>query len=226
MQATYTLRKTDTPPALTGAWDSPVWTQAPTLAIDWFHPKSTDHRPRTEARLLYDEEGLYVIFRVQDRYVRSTCQDYNGPVCRDSCVECFLQPHPENGHFNFEINAGGTLHASYVEDPTRLPDEQGFVKCTPLSRELGAQVRIFHSLPEQVEPERTGPTEWTIEYAVPFRLFEPFLGRVGPVNGQIWRGNLYKCGDQTSHPHWATWAPLGDTLDFHTPQHFAPLRFA
>ena len=41
---------------------------------------------------------------------------------------------------------------------------------------------------------------------------------------QAWRGNLYKCGDRTSHPHWAAWSPV-DELNFHLPRCFGTLRF-
>ena len=38
--------------------------------------------------------------------------------------------------------------------------------------------------------------------------------------------NFFKCADDSSHPHWASWAPIGEALNFHQPQYFAPLRFA
>ncbi|MCD6337129.1 MAG: hypothetical protein J7M01_02720, partial [Candidatus Marinimicrobia bacterium] len=37
-------------------------------------------------------------------------------------------------------------------------------------------------------------------------------------------GNLYKCGDKTSHPHWASWSPI-DKLNFHQPKHFGEFVF-
>ncbi len=40
-------------------------------------------------------------------------------MCRDSCVELFLEPKPGRGYFNFEFNCAGTLMACHVEDPTR-----------------------------------------------------------------------------------------------------------
>ena len=55
---------------------------------------------------------------------------------------------------------------------------------------------------------------------------EPYIGTIGDVRGQTWRGNFYKCGDHTSHPHWASWSPIGEQLDFHQPEFFGELRFA
>jgi hypothetical protein len=58
-------------------------------------------------------------------------------------------------------------------------------------------------LPSQVEPEIVAPTEWCVEFFVPFVLLEKYVGALGDVYDQEWRVNLYKCADDTSHPHWA-----------------------
>jgi len=218
----YTIRRTETPPSLTGVWDSDIWQQAETLRISHFRPESSDHRPRTEARLLYDSEAVYLIFRVEDRYVRSVQTEYMGPVCTDSCVEFFVAPKAAKGYINFEVNAGGTLLASYIEDATRTAG--GFAMFANLPPEHGQMVRIYHLLPDVVDPEITEPVTWTVEYAVPLALLEAYVGPIGDPAGQTWRANLYKCGDKTSHPHWAAWSPVSE-LNFHLPQSFGLLCF-
>jgi len=172
--------------------------------------------------MLYDAAWVYAIFRVEDRFVRCVETDFNGPVCRDSCTEFFVAPLPGKGYFNFEVNCGGTILCYHVEDPTPTPT--GFRKCTPLTSEEGAQVRVYHSLPAVVEPEITEPVTWLNEIHIPLALLEGCVGPLGDPAGQVWRGNLYKCGDQTSHPHWGTWAPV-EGASFHQPQYFAPLAF-
>jgi len=69
-----------------------------------------------------------------------------------------------------------------------------------------------------------GPVEWCLEYAIPVALFEAYAGSLGNLASQTWRGNFFKCADATSHPHWASWAPIGEELNFHQPEFFAPLR--
>lgn len=220
----YCIRATSEEPRLDAPWDETPWTRADTLSIGHFHPQSSSHRPRTQARLLHDEKALYVHFRVEDQYVRSTVTECQGPVCGDSCAEFFVRPRAEQGYFNFEINAGGTLHVSYVEDPTRLPGNQGFAKYQFVHSTWTDQVPIHHSLPAVVEPERSEPTTWFLAYRIPRGLFEAYVGPLGPLSGQTWAANFYKCGDHTSQPHWASWAPLGAKLNFHLPQYFAPIH--
>lgn len=226
-QPTYTIHRACTRPSLKGNWHEAAWQAAETLEVRHFHARSSEHRPRTQARLLAGTRGLHAIFAVEDRYVRCLTTAPNGPVCRDSCVEFFVQPKPDRGYFNFEINCGGCLHVSYVEDPTRLPTPPGgFKRFALVPPELAQAVRIYHSLPATVMPEIAAPQNWVNELYLPYDLFTPFIGTVDPQAGDAWRGNFYKCADGTSHPHWATWAAIGAELNFHQPQYFAPLRFA
>jgi hypothetical protein len=223
----YTIRKTAEPPALSDP-ESAAWRRADAAEVDRFRPESSDHRPQTIARILYDDEALYICFHVEDRYVRSVITALNGPVCEDSCVEFFVAPvrHDQgapHGYLNFEVNAGGSLHASHVRDPRRGPDGQ-FLDWTPLTEADAAHLKIATSLPNRIEPERTEPVTWAAAWTIPFALLEQYVGPVRPVAGATWRGNLYKCGDETSHPHWAAWSPVSE-LNFHAPKDFGRLHF-
>jgi len=209
-------------PRLEDAWDHPAWAQADTLELSHFRPEGGDHRPRTRARLLHTGDGLAGIFRVEDRYVRSVHTRFGDPVYEDSCVEVFLQPKPDRGYLNFEMNCGGALLASHVTDHRRVPG--GFAAFTRLGEEDGRQVLVRSSQPRVVDPEIEAPLEWQLAFFIPAELLERYVGALGPLAGQSWRANLYKCGDKTSHPHWASWSPV-DALNFHLPHCFGTLRF-
>lgn len=219
----YTVQYANIRPDLTGDWPGPAWAQAETLEVAHFRPESSDHRPQTRARMLYDADGLYGIFAVADRYVRCTRTAYLSSVYRDSCVEFFVQPVVERGYFNFEFNCGGAMLCSHVVDPTRTAD--GLADCTRLPEADGVQVRIYHSLPPIVEPEIVDPIAWVLEFSIPFSLLSGYVGPIGDVGNQVWRANFYKCAEDNSHPHWASWSPV-DELNFHLPRCFGTLRFA
>ncbi len=220
----YTIRRARQPPAFSGHWSEGVWAGAQPLRVDHFHPAGSEHRPVTEAKLLFDAAHLYVFFCVQDRYVRAVAEGFQGPVWADSCAEAFLQPREGRGYFNFEMNCGGTLLLSYIEDPRRTPE--GFARFTPVTAEQVAGMRVYHSLPARVDPEIGEPVEWRLEYGIPLSLFEDYIGEAPLTAGERWRGNFYKCGDETSHPHWASWSPIGEELNFHCPEYFGVLEFA
>jgi len=187
--------------------------------IGQVRPESSEHRPEVTFRVLHDGANLYVRFDVKDRYVRSVQTAYQAPVCTDSCVEFFVQPKAAKGYFNFEVNAGGTLLLSYVEDPTRTA--KGLAKFTPVPEAWGRRVEIRSSLPPVVEPEIAAPVTWHVCYKLPMALFEEFVGEV-EKGGEVWRANFYKCGDKTSHPHWLAWSPV-TALNFHLPDCFGEL---
>jgi hypothetical protein len=209
-------------PRLEDGWDDPAWAQAETLELSHFRPEGSDHRPRTRARLLHNSDGLTGIFRVEDRYVRSVHEHFGDPVHEDSCVEIFLLPRPGRGYLNFEMSCGGTLHASHITDHRRVPG--GFAAFTPLAEAEGQRVLVRSSLPLVVDPEVGTPLDWQLAFFIPLTLVERYVGALGPLAGQSWRANLYKCGDKTSHPHWASWAPV-DALNFHLPHCFGTLHF-
>ena len=219
----YKVKPTDLSACSSLDWLAPPWDQANSLTVGRFHTQSSSHRPVVQAKLLYDPEHLYVMFRVEDRYVRSVHTEYQGAVCRDSCVEFFVEPVPGKGYFNFESNAGGTLHLSYIEDPRR--GANGFAKYEFIPQELGHQVRVKATLPEKVDPEIKDPITWLSKLTIPLNVFRPYVGELALRPGVSWRANFYKCADDTSHPHWATWAPIGEQLNFHQPRYFAPIEF-
>ncbi len=220
----YVINYTSLSPELEGTWDGPGWDAAHVAEVAHFHPKGSDHRPTTHVKVLYDDENLHAMFRVADRYVRCRHTQYNAMVCQDSCVELFVRPKPDRGYFNFEVNCGGALLLSYIEDPTRTPD--GFRRFTRVPEPLGRRVEIRHSLPENIEHEIPDPVTWYVACRIPFKLFEVYVGPIEAFPGRIWRGNFYKCADESTHPHWGSWTPQGEPLNFHRPEIFGEWHFA
>jgi hypothetical protein len=223
MSVSYLVRRFEGEDPAQGNWNDRVWKIANVLDVSHFHAKGADHQPHTQARLLYDAQNIYLRFDVDDRYVLSRHTKYQDSVCLDSCVEFFFSPSAGLGYLDIEINCGGTLLFYYVEDHRRAPG--GFVKFTRVPAEDGAKLAIYHSMPQVVDPERTEPKSWRIGCQIPLKVIEKFAGSIGDPAGQIWRGNFFKCADRCSHPHWASWAPLGEALDFHQPKYFQQIHF-
>jgi hypothetical protein len=218
----YSIRQTPTKLPIGIAWSDPAWAAAETLEVTHFRPESSNHRPRTLVKLLYSEEGIHGMFQVHDQYVRCTRSKYFDEVWKDSCVEFFAQPKPDRGYFNFEFNCGGAFLCNYIIKPDRAPG--GFKEAVKLPWEVGRQIQVRSSLPSIVEKEIVEPTVWTLQFFIPFSLFEPFAGKLGKIPGQVWRGNFFKCAEEVSHPHWASWLPV-DEFNFHLPRCFGNIRF-
>jgi hypothetical protein len=216
----YRVSRIDKPVTIDANWEKKVWNQVDALRIQHHMGEKPAHFPVVEAKLAYDAEAIYVIFRVEDRYVRAIRTKHQEGVFRDSCVEFFFSPetHSDNGYFNLEMNCIGTMLFHHQTKP-----RTGSVH---ISDEDIAQIQVAHSLPSPVDTEIQEPVTWTVEYRIPFSILEKYHNFNPPVTGTVWRANLYKCADESSHPHWLTWAPVDfPRPNFHLPQFFGQLEF-
>ena len=55
----------------------------------------------------------------------------------------------------------------YIEDPSR----QGkfFAKYSSVNEQIAQSVRIFHSLPQKVDPEISTPVTWFVQCEIPIK---------------------------------------------------------
>ena len=216
----YRVARFVVPPKIDAAWDKAPWSGVESASLDCFMGDKPEHAPRVRVRVGYDPLAVYVIFHVQDRWVRAVTDALHGPVCTDSCVEFFFTPGEDvgAGYFNLEMNCGGVMLLHYQKIPRR--DHR------PLAAELCAKIGIAHSLPRRVEPEMAEPVTWSVEYRLPLAILSGFMPVAQPGPGVVWRANFFKCADDTSHPHWLTWNKVERPRpDFHVPEYFGRLVF-
>jgi len=87
----YNVLKLKQSMKIDGNWLKQQWQNIDAVDITNYIGTIPEFRPAVKAKMTYDDENLYVIFRVQDRYVRCITKDFNGPVWEDSCVEFFFR---------------------------------------------------------------------------------------------------------------------------------------
>ncbi len=217
---TYQIHRVAQPITIDADWEKAAWKAIQPLELTYYMGKKPEHLPRTQAKLGYDDEAIYVIFRVEDQYVRAVAANHQDPVCRDSCAEFFFTPGTDvkKGYFNLEMNCGGTMLLHFQTIPR---------KGTPLAPADIDRIDVRASMPRIVEPERVGPITWTIEYRFPLDILRKYMPEaVMPAPGVTWQANFFKCGDKTSRPHWLTWSYVERPKpDFHVPECFGALEF-
>ena len=216
----YQVKKLKKPMKIDADWNKSQWKKIKEINILQHMGKIPAFIPTAKAKMMYDEQNVYVIFLVNDRFVRSVAEEYNGPVFRDACVEFFFSPDTSlpDGYFNLETNAGGAILMHY----------QIFQK-TPnqvLAADDIKKIEIAHSLPAKVDPEIKEPVTWTLEYRIPIDMLKKFSNVTQPKAGVTWRANFFKTASTTSNPHYITWSFVDNpTPRFHLPQFFGTLRF-
>src|SRR5690606_4084215 len=88
-----------------------LWKTVEPLLVDQYLWLDNGYQPEVQVRIFYTPQNLYVQFRTYESDPLIRYHQFNDPVCRDSCVEFFIQPTPDTDdrYLNFEINAAGTL---------------------------------------------------------------------------------------------------------------------
>lgn len=201
-------------------WTKAAWKDVTPAILEYYMAEEPSHQPKVQVRTAYDDKALYLLWKVEDNYVRAKCTKHQQDVCRDSCVEFFFTPGgdpKERGYFNLETNCTGVkLFGIHV------PESSG----KRLSADEYASITTASSLKDPIESEIEMPTTWTLESRIPLSLLEKYAKIERPAPGVRWHANFYKCADESSHPHWLTWSPVTDAeAAFHRPEYFGILEF-
>lgn len=135
---------------------------------------------------------------------RAEVSEDNGRSWEDSCVEIFLQnPAKPEEYFNFETTSRGYLLAAHGPDRN--------------NREVLSQDDIDKVIrTKQVASVAGNLICWGMTVQIPASLFG-----LNSFEGCVLRGNLYKCGDKSTTPHYLSAFPIEtEKPDFHRPEFF------
>ncbi len=168
-QYSYLVKRSDSSHEINSEWNKKIWNKTSTIVLDNYMGDKPSHFPETRVKLRYDEDNIYVIFNVSDKYVKAVEKKTNGKVWLDSCVEFFFSPGPDidRGYFNFEANCKGVFLFQYHTDNGQT---NGFVSLKDCEK-----VRISHSLERSVEQEIAEHLEWQLEYSIPFSVLNEYM---------------------------------------------------
>lgn len=179
-------------------------------------PDAYPYQPKVAFSAWHDDEYLYLTYKVEEKYTKAEESTFGKEVYMDSCVECFIQPDPEDPHYyNFEWNAIGLL---------AMGCRTGRSDAEPAPVEVLKQVVVVPSLGSQPFAERIGDNRWTLEVRIPVTAL--FHHDIDKWTGKDMKINLYKCGDGLTEPHYLTYAPIStENPDYHRPEFFVPVHF-
>lgn len=210
---THVIRRAPAPLTIDGNFDEPAWQAARTVG-DWVFPWwRAGAREQTRARLLWDEEYLYLAFECDDAHITARHVERDGKIPEDDCVELMLAPDAARPqvYFNIEFNVlGGILDNFRPHGPhqPRAPkwDAEG--------------VKIAGAWTGTLNDDRDTDRSWRVEVAIPWRNFAAYMKSAPPRAGSEMRLNLNRSGGRTN-PQFSQWASGGTPKPaFHTPDRF------
>ncbi len=229
----YLAHRAETPVVIDGRLDEPAW-----LAADWTAPFvdiEGDARPlptsRTRARILWDDDFLYVGAQLEEPHVWGDVTERNAVIFHDNDFEIFLDPDADNhGYYEFEVNALNTIWELTLERPYK--DGGPAISPTNLPG-LRSAVFVDGTLNASHDTDRG----WSVEVALPLAELARYNGGRRPRSGDRWRINFsrvewqheltdggdYRTVPGTSENNWV-WSPQG-IVDMHRPERWGVLQF-
>ncbi|MFI3280977.1 MAG: carbohydrate-binding family 9-like protein [Rikenellaceae bacterium] len=168
--------------------------------------------PNVEFSILHDGDNIYIKYWVDEQATLAKVTQDFGEIWTDSCVEFFISFG--TGYYNIEFNVIGHGLMSY-----RTSRESA----EAVPAELMAKIERYPSLPcENFEEKRVEP--WSLMLKLPKELF--IKENLTTLDGVAATANFYKCGDNLTVPHFASWNRIDiESPNFHRPDFFKAISF-
>ncbi|MDA0747315.1 MAG: carbohydrate-binding family 9-like protein [bacterium] len=215
----YTVYRAGTPITVDGRLDEPAWNAAPDVGAFVFPWYESGKKEQTVAKLLWDDEHLYVSYICEDAHISASHTERDSAVYRDDCVEVFFAPNPDRpqSYFNIEMNVLGVFLDQFH------PEGPG----VPVPREWnGEGIRISTSIVGTLNDDSDTDSYWILEASIPFSNFAEVARHTPPVPGDVWHLNLNRLGGKTN-PQYSQWcASRTPKPQFHAPDDFGRVIFS
>jgi predicted esterase len=229
----YLCRYAANPVNVDGNLDDAAWAASPWTAdfVDIQGAAGPAPRFRTRAKLLWDDEYLYVAAEIEEPHVRATLTNHDAIIFHDPDFEVFLDPDGDTHDYcEFEINALNTSWDLRLDRPYR---DDGKPRNDWEIPGLKTAVHVQGTLNDPADLD----TGWSVEIAFPWKALAERARHPGPpVEGEQWRinfsrvewpvatnGGSYQKVAGASEDNWV-WSPQG-VVDMHRPEMWGLVQF-
>jgi len=220
-----------------GKADEPSWTDA--QWTDDFVDIEGSRRPaprfRTRAKMLWDDDNLYIHAELEEPHVWGTITKRNEVIFADNDFEVFIDPDGDNhNYYEFEMNALNTIWELTLVKPYR---DGGPVKNGTNIEGMKTAVFVNGSINDPSNTDKF----WSVELAIPWKGLAAYAGKRAcpPKDGEQWRMDFsrvewivdiidgkYRKVPKEMRPedNWV-WSPEG-VVDMHRPERWGYVQFS
>lgn len=229
----YNAPKTSTPPKIDGnledrAWRAAAWTED---FLDIEGPTKPKPRFRTRAKILWDDQCLYIAAQLDEPHVWATLTEHDSVIFHDNDFEVFIDPDADTlNYYEFEINALNTGWDLLLDKPYRFGGKANNAWTIP---GLKTAVHVDGTLNNASDIDKS----WSVEIAIPWKVLAEYSKQPAPPRpGDIWRVNFSRVEWQThiidgkyakipntKEDNWV-WSPQG-VVNMHIPELWGKVRF-
>jgi len=162
-----------------GKADEKAWAAAQPVEFIFPWEAQTGAKQKTVARLLWDDDYLYVTYECADTDIVVHYTERDDPTYKDDTVEIFINPKPtQTGiYFGLEMSARAILY-DYLMYDSRYAMKRFNMQGVQLATTLRGTVNARGDKDEG----------WTLEVAIPWVNFEELSKR--PEAGTAWTFNM------------------------------------
>ena len=213
----YRIKRASSKITIDGKLDEPAWQPASGMGPFSFTWWQGGKQESTLAKMLWDDENLYIGHQCFDEHILARATAHDDPVSEDDCFEIMLAPNPERPdfYFNIEWNVRGAYIDGHRTHGPKKPSVPWDV--------TGIQIAGTHL--GTLDNDEDHDESWTCEIAIPLKNFQKHMKSFPPRPGDRWNLNLnrhnYYRADATTKLQYSQWSS-GDTPkpSFHTPHRF------
>ena len=215
----YTIFRAGTSITVDGRLDEPAWMAAPSVGAFKFPWYESGKQEQTVAKLLWDDENLYVAFLCEDAHIWAEHTKRDTSVWKDDTVEVFTAPNPDRPHayFNIEMNVLGIFLDQFHPNGPKAKVEREWD---------GEGIRIATSIVGTLNDDSDTDDYWILEVAIPLVNFSEVAKNTPPKPGDVWHMGLNRLGGKTNQQY-SQWAPSTTPKpQFHAPDDFGRVIFS
>jgi hypothetical protein len=178
----YKMPRTAKPPTIDGKLDDAAWRQAPEVTLT----TSFDGQPtrrKTTARLLWDDQHVYVAFDSEDPDVWGSLRNKDDAIYNEDAVEVFFDANGDGATYNelqvspHNVNFDASFSARRSDLQEAMKWESG----------MTTAVSVRGTLDNDADQDQG----WSAEMQIPIAKLNT-VPHVPPQKGDVWRFNLYR----------------------------------
>lgn len=230
----YVAPRAWAPMVIDGKLDEVSWAAAPWTEdfVDIEGERKPRPRHRTRAKMVWDDENLYIGALLDEPHVWATITEHDAVIFQDNDFEVFMDPDGDNHNYDeLELNALNTTWDLFLPKPYR---DGGPAQNERELAGLRTAVHVIGTLNDPTDID----TGWSVEIAIPWdALKDRSQCPIPPRPGDQWRINFsrvqwrheVKDGKYVKIPdvredNWV-WSPQG-VIDMHRPEFWGYLQFS
>ena len=229
----YVCHKTTTPPVIDGKPDDKAWEKA--AWTDDFVDIEGDAKPkprfRTRAKMLWDENCLYITADLEEPHVWGTITEHDAVIFQDPDFEVFIDPNGDSHeYYEFEMNALNTGWDLFLPKPYK--DGGPAMNAWEIPG-LRTAVHVRGTINDPSDTDEG----WSVEIAIPWKVLGEAARRTSPpAEGDQWRLGFSRVEWQTDvrdgkyvkrpgtpENNWI-WSAQG-IIDMHRPERWGYVQF-